>query len=123
MSNAIEIALNYIEASNRSDMEAITSMMNPSTTYSSQNTGLYLGDEQIMAMQAAFHADFVSLHWDISELQEIRPGVVQFAFTMSGTKQTGEQISVAGQETVIVYNNCLQHIEVKSITIPSEPNQ
>ena len=89
-------------------------MMGPSTTYSSQNTGVYLGAAQIIAMQAEFHAGFRSLHWDISQMQEIRPGVVQFEFLMSGTSHSGEQVSIAGREYVIVHNDLLQHIEVRS---------
>ena len=114
MSNAIEIAQQYVEASNCSDMETIKLMMGPSTTYSSQNTGVYLGVDQIIAMQAKFHATFVSLHWDVSEMKEVRPGVVQFEFHMLGVKHSGEQASVTGLEYVIAHNNLLQHIEVRT---------
>lgn len=114
MSDAIDIAKLYFEVSNRSDMDAIASMMSRSTTYSSANTGVYLGADQIVAMQTAYHRSFKKLHWDVLDVKEVRPGVVLFDFVFHGEKLTGEIVSHAGEEYVIVLDGKIQHVGIRN---------
>ena len=110
----LEVAKHYFDLSNDSDLDGIRKLMTESTTYSSQNTGVYLGVDQIMEMQAEFHGSFETLGWEINRVEEVRPGVVCFDFVFSGKTKTGEKVRRPGIEYVIVYNGKLQHIEVRS---------
>jgi hypothetical protein len=113
-SEAMDIAMRYFDVSNKSDMEAIYPMFRASTTYSSQNTGVYLGAEQIIDMQRKFHSSFDSLRWDIHSVEEPQPGVVKFDFTFIGQKKTGDSINLLGVEYIIVYNGKIQHVEIRN---------
>ena len=112
--DSLELAKHYFDLSNDSDLDEIRKLMTESTTYSSQNTGVYLGADQIMKMQRAFHGSFESLGWEISHVEEVRPGVVCFDFVFSGRTKAGEEVRRPGIEYVIVYNGKLQHIEVRN---------
>ncbi len=113
-SEALALAYQYFDLSNTSDMQGIAALMSPSTTYSSANTGLYLGVSEIIAMQRAFHASFERLRWTILEAQEIRPGIIQIHFSFEGIKLNGENIKTKGLEHILVYNQKIQHIEVRN---------
>ena len=115
--DSITIAQAYFNASNRSDLKAIAAMMTPATTYSSHTTGVYLGVEQIIEMQRAFHNTFRSLNWDISAVKEIRPGVIWFDFVLRGEKHSGETVEMPGEEYVVVQNGKLAHIDVRAKVI------
>jgi hypothetical protein len=120
MSEAVRVAQMYFVASNKSDMGAIAAMMSRSTTYSSAHTGVYLGVDQIITMQTAFHHSFKTLRWDVRETQEIRPGVVQIDFAFSGEKQNGEVVQYDGEEFVIVLDGKIQHLEIRNKKIGLE---
>jgi len=110
----LQLAKHYFALSNTSDMAGIRALMTPGTTYSSANTGVYLGVDQIMEMQTRFLESFETLSWDVTSAEEVRPGVVRFEFVLSGVKHDGEQVRLSGVEYVIVYNGKLQHIEVRN---------
>jgi len=114
MSNALEIAHEYFDVSNRSDMEAISKLFTPTTTYSSQNTGVYAGVDQIIEMQTAFHGSFKSLNWEVLASEEVRPGVVWLDFVLSGEKLNGEKVHLPGIEYVVVIDGRIQHVEVRN---------
>lgn len=114
MSESINIVQNYFDVSNASDMQAISSMMTASTTYSSENTGLYLGVDQIVAMQSAWHASFETLHWTVASMTETRPGIVLVDFSFEGKKKNGEVINIDGHEYVVIFNRKIQHIEIRN---------
>ena len=116
MSNSIKIAQAYFHASNQSDLKAIAAMMTPATTYSSHTMGVYLGVEQIIEMQTAFHGTFRKLNWEILAEKEIRPGVIWFDFVLRGEKHSGETIEMPGEEYVIVQGGKLAHVEVRAKT-------
>ena len=114
MKNPIEIAQEYFELSNRSDLAAIRKMFTESSTYSSVNTGVYLGVDQIMEMMTRFHSGFTSLKWSVNDVRELRPGVIEFDFVFSATGNDGQPITRPGIEYVIVHNGLLQHVEVRN---------
>lgn len=112
--DAIELAQHYFDLSNDSDLDAIRELMISSTTYSSANTGLFLGVDDIIAMQTEFHAGFESLNWQVNAVEEIKPGIVQFDFTFYGRRRNGETVQSHGIETVVVHAGKIQHIEIRA---------
>ncbi len=114
MSDELQLAKHYFDLSNEGKLADIKNLFTPSSTYSSANTGMYLGVDQIMTMQSEFFAGYKTLGWNIHSVEEIRPGVVLFDFTFSGKTHDGETVSRRGLEYVIVYNGKLQHIEVRN---------
>ena len=112
--NAVELAQRYFDLSNQGNLAEIEKLFTSSSTYSSANTGVYLGVDQIMDMQAAFFAGFETLAWDVHQVEEIRPGVVLFDFTFSGKTLDGETVVRPGLEYVIVYHGKLQHVDVRN---------
>ena len=114
MSSTIEIAERYFELSSQSDLDSIESMFTDSSTYSSVNTGVYLGRSQIMTMMRAFHASFQSLTWTIDHIEEIRPGVAQIEFSLISLNGQGKKSRSKGSEYVLTFNGLLQHVEVRN---------
>ena len=112
MTDALRLAKNYFDLSNKGKLADIKKLFTPSSTYSSANTGVYLGADQIMDMQTKFFAGFEKMSWHVSNVKEIKPGIVLFDFIFSGKTLSGETIHRSGQEYVIVYNGKIQHIEV-----------
>jgi hypothetical protein len=112
--NAVTIAKHYFELSNNRNLEAIEKLLTDSTTYSSQNTGVYLGRSQIMEMKRSFYGNFKEMHWDVASVEEIRPGVILLKFTFTGKTLKNEDVSRPGFEYVIVYKGKIQHIEVRN---------
>jgi hypothetical protein len=115
MSSTIELAKRYFERSNQSDMNSIDAMFTDSSTYSSVNTGVYLGRSQIMTMMRAFHSAYASLNWTIDSIEEIRPGVAHIVFTLRSVNTQGAVTVSHGNEYVLAFNGRLQHVEVRSM--------
>lgn len=114
MTDPLEIAQKYFALSNKSDMAEIEKMFRSSSTYSSENTGLFLGAKPIMAMQEAFHDSFQKLHWHISSVEEVKPAVIKFDFTFTGTKHNGQEVKLSGVEYVVIHDGKIQHIEIRN---------
>jgi SnoaL-like domain len=114
MTEALKIAQHYFALSNKSDLSGIENLLTDSTTYSSQTTGIYLGRDDILKMQRAFHGKFLSLNWRVNSVEEVKPGVVLFDYGFVGELPNGEKIASSGLEYVIVYQGKIQHIEIKN---------
>jgi len=114
MTEALQIATHYFELSNKSDAKGIARLFTDSTTYSSQATGIYLGQKDIIAMQRTFHDRFKFLHWTVNSVDEVKSGIVLFDYDFTGTLPSGEKIESSGLEYVIVLNGKIQHIEIRS---------
>lgn len=114
MGDALTLAKHYFDLSNKGRLADIKNLFTPASTYSSANTGIYLGADQIMEMQTAFFASYEDFEWTINSVKEPKPGVVLFDFTFSGKTQDGKAVSRRGLEYVIVYNGKIQHIEVRN---------
>ena len=111
---SLEIAEHYFDLSNKSDFANISKLFADSTTYSSQNTGLYLGKTDIIAMQKSFHAKFSSLKWRVNSVKEVKPGIILFDCDFSAEMQNGEKIESSGLEYVVVHDGKIQHIEIRN---------
>ncbi len=114
MTEALRVAKHYFDLSNERKLEEIKKLFTPSSTYSSANTGLYLGADQSMDMQTTFYASFDTMHWEVHRVEEVKPGIVLFDFTFSGSSRDGQTVHRPGWEYVIVYNGKLQHVEVRN---------
>lgn len=116
MSDAIDLAKHYFDLSNDGKLAEIGQLFTPASTYSSANSGIYLGAEQIMAMQAEFFAGYETLNWEVNRVEEVKPGIVLFDFSFTGKTLDGEVICRSGLEYVIVHQGKIQHIEVRNKT-------
>ena len=114
MTDAVQLAKRYFDLSNEGKLEDIKKLFTPSSTYSSANTGVYLGADQIMDMQTKFFAGFETMGWDVHSVNAVKPGIVLFDFTFSGNTLDGEVVHRSGWEYVIVYNSKIQHVEVRN---------
>ena len=114
MSKTIQIAQRYFDLSNTGNIDEIAQLFTDSSTYSSQNTGVFLGKEQIIKMQRVFHNSHKNLNWKINSVNETSPGIVLFDFDLTGVKPSGEKFCVSGLEYVIVYNEKIQHVEIRN---------
>jgi len=110
----IEIAKKYFDLANKGNLKNIEEMFTESSTYSSQNTGVFLGTSSIMKMMKPFFESFNSLYWDVKSVEEVSEGVILFDFILKGEKNTGENILVEGLEYVIIFNQKIQHIDVRN---------
>jgi hypothetical protein len=114
MTEALKTAEHYFDLSNKSDFDGIDRLLAETTTYSSQTTGVYLGREDILAMQRAFHGKFASLQWKVNSVEEVKPGIVLFDYDFTGELPNGEKVESSGLEYVIVYQGKIQHVEIRN---------
>jgi len=111
--NPLQIAKKYFEVSNQSDFREISKLLNTSSTYSSQNTGLYLWVDDIIEMQKAFHESFESLNWDIIDIREEKLWIVKVNFVFKWLKKW-EKVEFSAIEYIVVLDWIIQHIEIRN---------
>lgn len=109
----IEIAQNYFEYSNMSDFDKIAELFSSTSTYSSQNTWLYLGKVDIIKMQQVFHKSFESLNWNTIDVTEEKPWIVKINFEFTWIKQW-EKINFLATEYIVILDGIVQHIEIRN---------
>ncbi len=114
MNNTLEIAKKYFDLANNGNLIEIEKMFTNRSTYSSQNTGVFFGSNQIMKMMKGFFNLFITLQWDIISIEEVSDGVVLFDFVLLGEKLDGEKISIEGLEYLFIYEDKIQHIDVRN---------
>ncbi len=112
--SAIEIAENYFDLSNQRNLEEIEMLLTENSTYSSPNTGVFVGVDQIMKMKHEFYGGFKKMQWLVNSVEELRPGVIEFDFIFSGTTLDDEEVTRPGTEYVIIKDEKLLHIEVRN---------
>jgi hypothetical protein len=117
MTEPLEIAKRYFDLSNKSDFDEIGKLFTETTTYSSQTAGVYLGRENILAMQRAFHGKFTSIHWQVNSVEEVKPSIILFDYDFVGELPNGEKVESSGLEYVIIYQARIQHIEIRNRAI------
>ena len=109
---ATEIAQHYFDLSNESDFESIQLLFSETTTYRSGNGELFLGMKDIMVMQKSYHGLFDRLNWQVNSIDEIKPGIILIDFNFEGDSKSGDKIEYSGLESIIVYREKIQHIDV-----------
>ncbi len=112
----LEVAQHYFDLSNESNFDEIKKLFSDTTTYSSQNTGIYLGVDSIIEMQKQFHAQFKNLHWHVNSVEEVKPGVILFDYTFKATSISGEAVEALGIEYVVVDGGKIVHVEIRNNT-------
>lgn len=112
MSLAKQLARAYFEYSNQSDMAQIAALFNENCTYYSTNLGFFVGKQAVIAMQTTFHEQYQSLVWTIDDIAEIKPDVVEIAFSFNGLLQDGTEQSRQGSEHILIAEGLIQHIAV-----------
>ncbi len=105
----IEIAKRYFDLSNKSDLENVEKMFRESSTYSSQNTGIFLGKESIMKMMNSFFDSFKILFWEVKSIEEVSENIFLFDFIFHW-----EKILKNGLEYVVIFDKKIQHIEINN---------
>lgn len=116
MLEPLETAKLYFDLSNKSDLDGIEKLFTNSTTYSSQTTGEYVGRDNVVAMQKAFHGKFKALKWIVNSVKEIKPGTVLFDYDFIGETPNGEKIKSSGLEYVTVSQGKIQRVEIQNKT-------
>lgn len=114
MSQELDVAKHYFDVSNESNFDEIGKLFTPTTTYSSQTTGVYLGVDSILEMQRKFHGSFKKLHWQVNSVEEVKPGVVLFDYDFIAERPDGESVHSQGLEYVIVVDGKVQHVEIRN---------
>jgi len=114
MKNARALTEKYFALSNARDLTSIFSLLDPEATYSSDNTGLFHGLEDIRKMMTAFFADYPSIHWTILELRELSKHITEVDFAVASTDREGNQTERLGVERIVAASGTIRHIEVRS---------
>jgi len=113
--NSLELAKYYFELSNNSDFEEITKLFDERSTFRSAKGELFLGVDDIMAMQRIHHGLFIKPNWIVNKVSESKPGVIRFDFDFSGETHSGDVVEYSGIEDVVIYKGKIQHIQVERI--------
>jgi hypothetical protein len=107
-----DVTSRYFRLSNASDMAGIGELLDETTTYRSGNGDFFLGSRDILVMQRAYHGSFKRLAWTVTDLVEIRPGIVRLEFDFAGENHADEPVAYSGVEHVIVRDGIIVHIDV-----------
>jgi predicted RNA-binding protein len=110
----LQTAQLYFDLSNKSDFEGIKELLTDSTIYSSQTTGEYVGADDILVMQKAFHGKFTSVKWNVNSVKETEAGVIVFDYDFIGELPDGDKVTSSGLEQVTVSEGKIERIEIKS---------
>ena len=113
--SALAIVKEYFELSNSRKLEAVAELLAEDATYSSDNTGLYFGKNDIMAMMDGFYDSFPYLNWSVQSLEEKTEHIVEAGFTLFAKNQDGTVIEKPGKESVIVVDGKIRHVEVRNL--------
>ena len=112
--SALAISRDYFRLSNDQDIESISSLFVEDATYSSDNTGLFFGRQDIMEMMGGFFNAFSSLHWSIDSIEEKTPYIVELHFTFVAENTEGESVERQGIEKLVIVNEKIRHIDVRT---------
>ena len=113
--SALSIARDYFELSNARNLESIENLFADEATYSSDNTGLYFGKQDIMAMIHRFFDSFPHIYWQIDSIEEKTLHIVEIHFRVSSKDKDGNEINRAGKETLVIADEKIRHVEVRNL--------
>jgi hypothetical protein len=112
MSVALTLAEQYFDHSNRSELAQIAMLFDKNSTYYSTNLGFFVGKNDIIAMQTEFHGQYQTLAWKIESIAEIKPNVVEIAFSFKGRLLDGTDQNRQGREHILIVDGLIQHVTV-----------
>ena len=107
-----EVAKKYFDLSNDSNFSEIAKLFTDTTVYTSQNTGEYIGADDIITMQKAFHGKFIKLNWTVNSINEINRSVYLFDYSFKGVKKDGDEMTSNGLEYITVKNKKIERVEI-----------
>ena len=107
-----DVASRYFQLSNASDFVGIARLLGETTTYRSGNGDFFVGGQDIVTMQRAYHGSFIRLAWTVTHMAEVRPGVVRLEFDFVGENEANEQVAYSGVEHIVVRDGVIVHIDV-----------
>ncbi|TQV79925.1 nuclear transport factor 2 family protein [Denitrobaculum tricleocarpae] len=95
------LARQYVELSNRHDLEAIAELFEPDAIYRSSSVGVFEGRPAILEMMRGFFAKFPDVRWEVAEYRDGEDTNVIFAFALTATEaSTGDAVLRQGVETL-----------------------
>jgi hypothetical protein len=112
MSLAEQIARSYFDASNQSDLIKIAELLSVNCSYYSVSLGFFMGKKEVIAMQSDFHGQYQSLEWSVDHLTEIKPNIIEIAFSFKGLLQDGTEQNRQGSEHILLYAGLIHHVAV-----------
>lgn len=110
----LEVAQLYFDLSNKSNFNEITKLFSDTIKYSSQNTGVFSGKAEVIAMQKNFHSQFTNLQWSVNSIAEEKTGVILVDYDFKAIKSTGEEVKGSGLEYVTVHDGKITHILIRN---------
>lgn len=114
MSKALELAKYYFDLSNQSDFSEIEKIFDQSSTFCARDGSIYLGVQDIMAMQRTHHSSYSKLKWIVNKVEEVKPNIIRFDFDFEGATKDGELFRMSGEEFVVIDKGIIRHIDVRS---------
>ena len=105
----------YFELSNASKLDEVFLLFASDATYSSDNTGLFFGLEDIKEMMTNFFASFPKLHWEVHSIELKSEHIAEVEFTLRAHNKVGETIERRGIERLVVVAEKIRHIEVRNL--------
>lgn len=112
--NPILISEQYFKLSNNRELDKVSNLILKDAIYSSDNTGLYYGRNDIMKMMTSFFNNFKTLNWKINDIKQLNENIVEIDFTLTGEDNNNNKIKKSGIERIVVVNNLIKHIEVRN---------
>lgn len=114
MSKELELAKYYFDLSNTSSFTEIATLFDEKSTFCTRNLDYFIGVKNIMPMQKAHHSSYQKLHWEVTTVEEVKPGVIRFDFDFSGLNKANELIQFSGIEYVVIRDGIIRHIDIRS---------
>ena len=114
--NILEIAQKYFDLSNNRELTQIPELFCNDVIYSSDNTGIYFGKDNIMEMMNTFFSKYKFLEWKIESIKEIKNITVEIYFTLRMVDFDENEIEKKGVERLIIINDLIKYIEVRNIS-------
>ena len=111
----LQLAKHYFDLSNDSNFDEITPMFTDSSTFYSGKHDLFLGGTEIMSMQRAHHGSYQALHWHVTQVAEVKPGIIRFDFDFKGKTNAGGEVEYSGIEHVVIHQGKIQHIQIRLV--------
>ena len=111
----IEIAHQNFAHSNKSDLASIAELFTDTTIYSSENTGTFLGKDNIIEMQREFHTQYAYVNWEIISTSEIEDGKFLFDIRFKRKTFEGDSFVSKVQEVVTIDDNKILEIEIRNV--------
>ena len=111
---ASSVAKTYFDLSNARELNAVFELFAEDATYSSDNTGLYFGLQDIRNMMSAFFETFPYLHWEVHSLNAATAQIIEIEFTLTARNAAGEESIRPGIERIVVVGDKIRHVEVRN---------